>query len=78
MSTSESTKAQSTALSQKKTESAAAAGKATPQSIVLGFDFGTNKSCMISGSADADDIQLGKIVPTVVGYVKEGIINGIR
>ena len=77
MSTSESTKADGAAASHKKAESAPAAGKASSQSIVLGFDFGTNKSCMISGAADADDIQLGKIVPTVVGYVKEGIINGI-
>lgn len=77
MSTSESTKGEGATASQKKPDSTPAAGKAASQSIVLGFDFGTNKSCMISGSADADDIQLGKIVPTVVGYVKEGIINGI-
>ena len=51
--------------------------KKTDRTIVLGFDFGTNKSSIIAGAADADDIELGKIVPTVVGYVKEGIINGI-
>jgi len=77
MSTTESSKADGTAASQKNPESTPAAGRSARQSIVLGFDFGTNKSCLISGAADSDDIQLGKIVPTVVGYVKEGIINGI-
>jgi len=77
MSTPESAKAGDSTNAAKKPESSTPASKATGQSIVLGFDFGTNKSCLITGSADADDIQLGKIVPTVVGYVKEGIINGI-
>lgn len=77
MSTSESAKGSEATATAKTPESAPAARKGAAQTIVLGFDFGTNKSSIISGAADADDIQLGKIVPTVVGYVKEGIINGI-
>lgn len=77
MSTSESAKAGGPSEAAKKPETTPPVKKAAGKSIVLGFDFGTNKSCLISGSADSDDIQLGKIVPTVVGNVKDGIINGI-
>lgn len=51
--------------------------KGDSKTILLGFDLGTNKSCLIAGSAGETDIALGKIVPTVVGYVKSGIVNGI-
>ncbi len=47
------------------------------QVILLGFDLGTNKSCVIAGSAGDNDISIGKIIPSVVGYVKSGIVNGI-
>lgn len=45
--------------------------------ILLGLDLGTNKCCLIAGGPDNSDIALAKIVPSVVGYVKPGIINGI-
>jgi rod shape-determining protein MreB len=45
--------------------------------LLLGFDLGTNKSCLIAGAASDNDIAVGKIVPSVVGYVKSGIVNGI-
>ncbi len=53
------------------------AGKNTNKTILLGFDFGTNKSCVVSGFADSDDIEFSKLVPTINGYVQEGIITGI-
>lgn len=77
MSTPESAKAGGAPEATKKPETTPPARKSPGKSIVLGFDFGTNKSCLITGAADSDDIQLGKIVPTVVGNVKDGIINGI-
>ncbi|MEZ5278768.1 MAG: rod shape-determining protein [Opitutaceae bacterium] len=77
MSTPEPAKAGEAAASAKPSPSPQTVRKASGKPIVLGFDFGTNKSSIITGAADSDDIQLGKIVPTVVGYVKEGIINGI-
>jgi rod shape-determining protein MreB len=51
--------------------------KQSAKTILLGFDLGTNKSCLISGSATTDDIELGKILPSIVGYVKSGVVNGI-
>lgn len=77
MSTPETAKGGGPSDAAKKPETTPPVKKASGQAIVLGFDFGTNKSCLITGSADSDDIQLGKIVPTVVGNVKDGIINGI-
>jgi rod shape-determining protein MreB len=51
--------------------------KGTSKTILLGFDLGTNKSCLISGSSGTNDIELGKILPSIVGYVKNGVVNGI-
>lgn len=47
------------------------------KTILLGLDLGTNKCCLIAGGADSNDIAVAKIVPSVVGYVKPGIVNGI-
>ena len=54
------------------------AAKSTARPIVLvGLDLGTNKSCVLAGPATSSDISLSKIVPTVVGYAKEGLVEGI-
>ncbi|MGH7995012.1 MAG: rod shape-determining protein [Opitutaceae bacterium] len=45
--------------------------------ILAGFDLGTNKSCVLAGAPASTDLAVSKIVPSVVGYVKEGIVNGI-
>lgn len=47
------------------------------KTILVGFDLGTNKSCLIAGAPGTTDISLGKIIPSIVGYVKPGVINGI-
>lgn len=47
------------------------------KTILVGFDFGTNKSCVLAGAAGTTDITVSKVVPTVVGYVKDGIVDGI-
>ncbi len=44
--------------------------------LLVGLDLGTNKSCILAGSA-AGDLSVSKVVPTVVGYVKDGIVDGI-
>ena len=55
-----------------------ASRKAADRKIVLaGFDLGTNKSCLLAGPAGANDIAVSKIVPTLVGYVRDGIVDGI-
>jgi rod shape-determining protein MreB len=45
--------------------------------MLVGFDLGTNKSCVLAGPPGSTDIALSKVVPSVVGYVKEGIVDGI-
>jgi rod shape-determining protein MreB and related proteins len=45
--------------------------------ILAGLDLGTNKSCILAGPAGTNELAISKIVPTVVGYVKEGIVDGI-
>jgi rod shape-determining protein MreB len=53
--------------------SSAAKGKV----VLVGFDLGTNKSCLLTGSPGTSDIAVSKVVPSVVGYVKDGIVDGI-
>src|SRR5688572_11152899 len=50
---------------------------AKSKTILVGFDLGTNKSCVLAGPATGTDILVSKVVPTVVGYVKDGIVDGI-
>lgn len=45
--------------------------------LLVGFDLGTNKSCILAGAPGTGDIAVSRILPSVVGYVKEGIIDGI-
>ncbi len=47
------------------------------KTILVGFDFGTNKSCVLAGAPGSTDIAVSKVIPTVVGYVKDGIVDGI-
>jgi rod shape-determining protein MreB and related proteins len=61
----------------------AATATATPtrrtdrKSILVGFDLGTNKSCILTGLPGSSDIAVSKIVSSVVGYVRDGIVDGI-
>jgi rod shape-determining protein MreB len=52
-------------------------GNAKARTILVGFDLGTNKSCVLAGAAGTTDITVSKVVPSVVGYVKDGIVDGI-
>jgi len=47
------------------------------KAVLAGLDFGTNKSCLLAGTPGSGDIAVSKVVPTCVGYVKEGIVEGI-
>lgn len=50
---------------------------AKARTLLVGFDLGTNKSCILAGPASGTEIAVSKVVPTVVGYVKDGIVDGI-
>jgi rod shape-determining protein MreB len=45
--------------------------------LLIGLDLGTNKSCVLAGPPGTADITVSKVVPSVVGYVKDGIVDGI-
>lgn len=45
--------------------------------ILVGFDLGTNASCILAGPAEGKDTTVSKIIPTVIGYAREGLVDGI-
>jgi len=45
--------------------------------ILAGFDLGTNASCILAGPAESRDTTVSKVIPTVVGYAREGLVDGI-
>jgi rod shape-determining protein MreB len=45
--------------------------------ILVGFDLGTNASCILAGPAEGKDTTISKVIPTVVGYAREGLVDGI-
>lgn len=44
--------------------------------VLVGFDWGTNKSC-VQVAAPGSDTASTTVIPTVVGYANEGIVEGI-
>ena len=52
--------------------------KRSPSSTMLiGFDWGTNKSCLKASAAGSNEIVLNEIIPTVVGYAHDGIVENL-
>lgn len=51
--------------------------KSSPNTLLVGLDLGTNTSCLLAETAGNKNISVSKIVPTVVGYPKEGLVEGI-
>lgn len=49
----------------------------TAPTIIVGFDFGTNTSCIIASHEGSQDIFFKKAIPTLVGYPKSSVISGI-
>ena len=45
--------------------------------ILVGFDLGTNASCILAGPAENKDTTVSKVIPTVVGYARDGLVDGI-
>lgn len=45
--------------------------------LLVGFDLGTNASCLLAGPPDSKDITVSKVVPSVVGYARDGLVDGI-
>ncbi|MBK9139612.1 MAG: rod shape-determining protein [Verrucomicrobia bacterium] len=45
--------------------------------LLVGFDFGTNTSCVKAAYLGANELLLSEIVPTVVGYARDGIVENL-
>jgi rod shape-determining protein MreB len=56
------------------TSTATATEKTT---LFLGFDWGTNKSCLKAAYSGQPGLAFDEIVPTIVGYAKDGIVEGL-
>jgi rod shape-determining protein MreB len=51
------------------------AQKTTP--LLVGFDWGTNKSCVSASLAGAKQNFIDLLIPTIVGYASEGIVENL-
>lgn len=57
---------------------AASSGRETNRAVLhVGLDWGTNKSCLKAAFAGSNDMACEEIIPTIVGYAKEGILDGL-
>ena len=54
------------------------AGKPARTDVLLaGFDFGTHASCLKASFAGSQDLVVNEVIPTVVGYASEGIVENL-
>ncbi|MBI5423034.1 MAG: rod shape-determining protein [Opitutae bacterium] len=58
-------------------ESAAPRRMGERRRLLVGFDLGTNASCVLAGPAETRDTTVSKVIPSVVGYAREGLVDGI-
>ncbi len=45
--------------------------------VMVGLDLGTNTSCLQASFRGSEQTEVDTIVPTIVGYANEGILDGI-
>jgi rod shape-determining protein MreB and related proteins len=45
--------------------------------LLIGLDWGTNRTCLMAAPAEGPPKPFSKLIPTVVGYAREGILDGI-
>jgi rod shape-determining protein MreB and related proteins len=50
---------------------------ANENTMLLGFDWGTNTSCVQALHFGSDSVYINEKIPTVVGYAKEGIVESV-
>jgi len=47
------------------------------ETILVGLDWGTNSSCVMAATTENTELLTNEIIPSVVGYAKEGLLEGI-
>jgi len=45
--------------------------------LLVGLDLGTNTSCLLASPLNSSDTSVRELIPSVVGYASEGIIDGV-
>lgn len=45
--------------------------------LLLGFDWGTNKSCLKAAYGEQRELATDHVIPTVVGYAKDGVLDSL-
>lgn len=58
-------------------ESSTSKGTDAKNVLLLGFDWGTNTSCIKGSLPGSTELTVNEMVPTVVGYAKEGIVSDL-
>ena len=53
------------------------ASKPAKTVMLVGFDWGTNKSCLFSAVAGSNETRAAIQVPTIVGYANDGIVENL-
>jgi rod shape-determining protein MreB and related proteins len=48
-----------------------------PSILLVGLDWGASKTCIKAAVADSDELIVDECIPTVLGYAKDGIIDGV-
>jgi rod shape-determining protein MreB len=51
--------------------------KSKSKTLLLGFDWGTHTSCILGSYPGETEATVNQMVPTVVGYAKDGIVNDL-
>ena len=59
------------------TETVVAPKQARSDLLLLGFDFGTNSSCLKGAYAGSTELVINETIPSVVGYASEGIVENL-
>ena len=50
---------------------------AISETLLVGLDLGTNTSCLMSAPRGSNEKPARELIPTVVGYAKDDVLNGI-
>lgn len=48
-----------------------------PPILLAGLDWGASKTCLKAAFAGSDELVIDECIPTVLGYAKDGIIDGV-
>lgn len=61
----------------KKTDKPSANPAVSASPVLVGLDLGTNKSCLQAASRESKSSSASRLIPTMVGYAKDGLLDGI-